>query len=124
MSGRSKVEGLEVRDRWEDSMTASEQSEVLSFGSMVLDLRSRVLLGSSKSVELTRGECRVAAFLCSSAGAWVNGHTIAEMVFGRTDPAGRTLAYKYISSIRIKLGTHANLLEHRRTFGYRLVASK
>ncbi len=88
---------------------------------ILFDLNRRTVLVDEHEVQLTSREFLLLLYLRSRPGVWV---TAAELLIRACDcPAQKdsTLVRVHMSSIRKKLGTAKNLLESRRTYGYRWV---
>jgi DNA-binding response OmpR family regulator len=83
-----------------------------------LDLASACVVRSDASFELSPAEVTLIQRLCSPRGAWRTTAFLAGAI-GRTDAAGPTLVWKYISRIKAKLGSTSEAIEHVRNKGYR-----
>lgn len=86
-----------------------------------VDFDQRTLTSFGRTIPLRSGEAAVLRFLMERAGTWAPTAQICAEVFERSDDAAAKLAWKYISTLRKKLGPEADVLEMDRSRGYRLL---
>lgn len=89
-------------------------------GGVSVDLSARSLFIRGNQLRLTRGEAAIMRYLLRTPGRWRATAEISLEVFQRRDPAGLNLVWKYLSTLRSKLGAHHEILRHSRTFGYQI----
>jgi hypothetical protein len=83
-----------------------------------LDFEQRRIRGW-KMEPLLAGEFALLAYLGRRPGNWHPTVRLAANVYGRSDPGGRELVWKYASTLRRKLGTAApDLIQVCRRRGY------
>jgi DNA-binding winged helix-turn-helix (wHTH) protein len=90
---------------------------------ITLQLEDRVLVATGGNVSLRRGESDILLYLLEHRERWVSTARLRRAALQRGDAAGDLLVWRYISDLRKKLGTCADLLRSSRTRGYRLDAA-
>lgn len=86
---------------------------------LCLSEKDRQLATPGGRVELSSGECKVLRHLVLHRD-WCTAPEIARSQFGRNDPAGVGLVWKYVSSLRRTLAQHSGLVDSAPRRGYRL----
>ena len=85
---------------------------------LLLDVRERTIKGVDMA-PLLGGELALLSYLGSRPHVWHSARRLAESVYRRSDPAGRELVWKYISTLRRKMGSACpELIEACRRRGY------
>jgi hypothetical protein len=86
-----------------------------------VDFQTRSLVSMGESTPLCSGEASLLRYLWLRRHGWTPTAQICREVFGRTDEAAAKLVWKYVSTLRKKLCSHADLLAMDRLLGYRLL---
>jgi DNA-binding response OmpR family regulator len=96
---------------------ASELFEVRS--SLVIDAAERRLCGVTMP-SLLSGEYALLVYLGARSGIWHTTAQLATAVYGRSDPGGRELVWKYASTLRKRVADAIpGVIEMCRRRGYR-----
>lgn len=107
-----------VRLRLRDNQLASPEETVLQFGQMLLDVRSRQLKVSGRSVELSAREFALMETLMRHPGQVMSREQLLNHVWGYDYDPGSNIVDVYVGYIRRK--TNEALIETVRGMGYRL----
>jgi DNA-binding response OmpR family regulator len=96
----------------------------LSYGSITLDQRARVVRVNDEAVLLTATEFRLLEHLLRRAEGLVTRRELAEHVWGDEAPPQSNVIDVYVSYLRRKLGPAGHLLKTVRMAGYRLASDR
>jgi len=101
-----------------------EAPSLLKADSLVLDLEAHTAKLEEKLLDLTATEFRLLVHLMRNRGRVQTREVLLDRVWGYTFEGYSRTIDTHIRRIRIKLGSHQNLIETVRGVGYRFKASK